>query len=62
MFESHPFTIASADGDGEGVQCVIKRAGDWTEALFALASRSESGVTVRCTVEGPYGEFGCNVP
>ncbi|CAD6590389.1 MAG: hypothetical protein TREMPRED_005719 [Tremellales sp. Tagirdzhanova-0007] len=53
--ESHPFTIASADGSGNGVQCVIKRAGDWTEGLYALASRHDSGQTIRCSVEGPYG-------
>lgn len=53
--ESHPFTIASADG-GDGVECVVKQAGDWTRALHALALSHEKGVSVRCTVEGPYGE------
>ena len=54
--ESHPCTIASADGDGDGVQCVIKQAGDWTRGLYALASGHKGVETVRCTVEGPYGE------
>ena len=55
-WESHPFTIASADSSGDGVQCVIKCAGDWTEGLFALANRQDGEQTIRCTVEGPYGE------
>lgn len=57
FFESHPFTIASPDGGGtEGVQCVVKRSGDWTTDLYGLAAGYEGGLTVRCTVEGPYGE------
>ena len=56
MFESHPFTIASPDEAEGGIRCVIKQAGDWTNALHQLALSSEKAVTVRCTVEGPYGE------
>jgi len=57
LFESHPFTIASADANGEAVQCVVKQAGDWTTALHQLALHHPEGLRVRCTVEGPYGVF-----
>ena len=49
-FESHPFTIASANG--QNIQLIVKRAGDWTTTLYDLALQRR---TIRCTVEGPYG-------
>jgi ferric-chelate reductase len=52
ILESHPFTLASSEG--EPVQLIVKRAGDWTEALFALALAGQQPL-MRCTVEGPYG-------
>ncbi|ORY23691.1 hypothetical protein BCR39DRAFT_590872 [Naematelia encephala] len=55
VFESHPFTIASADSDGQAVQLVVKRAGDWTNMLYRIASESDGGARIRCSVEGPYG-------
>jgi ferric-chelate reductase len=50
VFESHPFTIASADG--EHVSLVVKAAGDWTSSLYDLALENK---TMRCSIEGPYG-------
>ena len=57
MLESHPFTIASADLSTGGIQLVIKRAGDWTSTLYALATTEEQMLSeIKCSVEGPYGE------
>lgn len=50
MFESHPFTIATADG--ESVNLIVKAAGDWTRSLYELSLERKQ---IRCTVEGPYG-------
>ncbi|WVQ81040.1 hypothetical protein IAT38_003147 [Cryptococcus sp. DSM 104549] len=36
-WENHPFTIASAEG--EEMVLVVKKAGDWTRALWDLAAR-----------------------
>lgn len=49
--ESHPFTIASANG--QPLQLVIKSAGDWTSRLHRAAIK---GSKLTCTLEGPYGE------
>jgi hypothetical protein len=48
--ESHPFTIASAEG--HSVNLIVKAAGDWTNSLYDL---SLSNKQMRCTIEGPYG-------
>ncbi|KAK4686481.1 isovaleryl-CoA dehydrogenase, partial [Tremellales sp. Uapishka_1] len=56
--EAHPFTIATANDGGQTVQLVIKKAGDWTTAVYNLVNESEGGLQVRCSVEGPYGAFG----
>lgn len=57
--ESHPFTISTASDSGNGVQLVVKRAGDWTSAVYDLAMRDPAGVKVRCSLEGPYGVYRC---
>ena len=51
LLESHPFTIASANG--EGVELIVKVSGDWTAKLHQMALE---GRKIRCSVEGPYGE------
>lgn len=48
--EEHPYTIASAAGDGE-LRIGIKAVGDATQALMTI----KPGAEVR--VEGPYGTF-----
>jgi len=60
--ESHPFTIATATG--EGVELIAKVAGDWTQKLYEYAGPkgevvegSPNTVRIRCLVEGPYGEW-----
>jgi hypothetical protein len=58
--ESHPFTIASVAGDG-GLVLLCKRAGDWTEKLYALSKHvgyGDEGAmerAVKVIIEGPYG-------
>jgi ferric-chelate reductase len=65
VIESHPFTIASASGDDEGLILYCKKAGDWTAKLGTLA---EGGITAKSSeagfgagrnvsviVQGPYG-------
>lgn len=63
--EVHPFTIANVSGDGQGVVLMCKKAGDWTNKLFALAhsasGKGESpgyGVQVLAMLEGPYEGLG----
>lgn len=63
-WEAHPFTISSAP-DGEGLVLLCKKSGDWTAALYDLASTgvvsadSEGNQrTVTVLVEGPYGGIG----
>jgi ferric-chelate reductase len=55
--ESHPFTISTASDVGIGVELVVKRAGNWTQAVYDLAMRDPSGSKVRCSIEGPYGMY-----
>ncbi len=38
--ESHPFTIASAEG-GEGIRLLVKGGGDFTNGLLEMAERGE---------------------
>ncbi|KAJ7705372.1 hypothetical protein B0H17DRAFT_1037796 [Mycena rosella] len=55
----HPFTIASATNNNEGLVLMCKKAGTWTTKLFAAAATNHSergmGRDVRIMVEGPYG-------
>ncbi|ODN75812.1 hypothetical protein L202_05812 [Cryptococcus amylolentus CBS 6039] len=66
FWENHPFSVASAEGDE--MVLVVKRAGDWTRALYELASQGDMngekgmekgyanvGKECRVIVEGPYG-------
>jgi len=65
VIESHPFTIASASGDDEGLILYCKKTGDWTAKLGTLAQggitakSSEAGFgagrNVSVIVQGPYG-------
>lgn len=62
--EIHPFTIASATGDGLTV--MVKKAGDWSNRLYNMATESDAiyagdggGVTKGMVwIEGPYGGVG----
>ncbi|KAL0570998.1 hypothetical protein V5O48_010966 [Marasmius crinis-equi] len=63
--EIHPFTIASCAETPEGMVLMCKKAGDWTEKLYDLATGVSSSMeegrgqgTVRVMVEGPYGGSG----
>jgi predicted ferric reductase len=63
--EVHPFTIASASGDGNGLVLICKKTGSWTNSLFDLAkggpSSGEKGITstnATVVIEGPYGGVG----
>lgn len=49
--QTHPFTIASAPGEQEGLRFVIKNLGDFTQLLGKLE------VGDKIFVEGPYGTF-----
>lgn len=56
--ECHPFTIANSGGNGRGLTLVCKSAGDWTSALFRMASNKsnpEEYRSVYVLIEGPYG-------
>ncbi|KAJ7621188.1 ferric reductase like transmembrane component-domain-containing protein [Roridomyces roridus] len=57
--EVHPFTIASEPGNPEGLVLMCKKAGTWTQKLFAAAATSQTergiGREVKVVVEGPYG-------
>jgi len=62
--EIHPFTIASASGDG--LTLMVKKAGDWTNKLYNVATKSDTiysgdggtGTKVKVWIEGPYGGVG----
>lgn len=62
--EVHPFTIASVSGDG--LTLMVKKAGDWTDRLYDMATKRDaiySGETIDETqakvwIEGPYGGVG----
>ncbi|KAG8705482.1 hypothetical protein FRC09_002931 [Ceratobasidium sp. 395] len=66
--ECHPFTIASVSnrsGTGDGLTLLCKRAGDWTNKLYALAQGNGDekggygvGKNVKVIVGGPYGGTG----
>jgi ferric-chelate reductase len=60
--ESHPFTIAGIGSDGMTLMC--KKAGDWTNNLYAVAARGDSAYSggeggksksAHIIIEGPYG-------
>ncbi|KDQ17366.1 hypothetical protein BOTBODRAFT_30178 [Botryobasidium botryosum FD-172 SS1] len=70
MDAPHPFTIASVHGksgaEGRGLVLYCKKAGDWTNKLYALANGGTTagalenegyggGREVNLLVEGPYG-------
>ena len=59
--EVHPFTIASASRNKEGIVLICKRTGTWTKSLFEMAKfgkseEGEMGQKVKVVVEGPYGQ------
>jgi hypothetical protein len=62
--EIHPFTIASASGDG--LTLMVKKAGDWSNKLYNMATKidaiysGDGGSSTKATVwiEGPYGGVG----
>lgn len=61
--EVHPFTIASANGDG--LTLMVKKAGDWTNKLYDMATKNDAmysgdanGMRAKVWVEGPYGGVG----
>ena len=72
IWESHPFTLttvpteAEASGD-DSAKLVVKAAGDWTNKLFAVATKKRRGdvegweksrgYPVAVLIEGPYGAF-----
>ena len=55
--EWHPFSISSAP-KMETVTLHIRRAGDWTNALYQLAQKKSH---VDIMMEGPYGSIGVNL-
>ena len=62
--EVHPFTIASASGDS--LTLMVKKAGDWTNKLYNMATKSDAiytgdgggGMKAKVWIEGPYGGVG----
>ena len=62
--EIHPFTIASASGDG--LALMVKKGGDWSNKLYNMATEidaiysGDGGGATKATVlvEGPYGGVG----
>ena len=62
--EIHPFTVASVNGDG--LTLMVKKAGDWTNKLYDMATRSDaiysggwgSEKKAKVWIEGPYGGVG----
>ncbi|KAF8322745.1 hypothetical protein DL93DRAFT_1057146 [Clavulina sp. PMI_390] len=71
LWEGHPFTLASADSQGDGARLVVKAAGNWTNSLFAIAKKKTvagkkaeggdveigigKGYPMAVLIEGPYG-------
>jgi predicted ferric reductase len=53
----HPFSIASAPND-DTVKLYVRKAGNWTSALFELA---RSKTTIDVFIEGPYGSLKVDV-
>jgi len=61
--EVHPFTIANVSGDG--LTLMVKKAGDWTNKLYDMATKSDAlysgdanGMRAKVWIEGPYGGVG----
>lgn len=62
--EIHPYTVASASGDG--LILMVKKAGDWSNGLYNMATKidaiyaGDGGSSTKATVwiEGPYGGVG----
>jgi predicted ferric reductase len=62
--EIHPFTIASASGDG--LTLMVRKGGDWSNGLYNMATETDviysgdGGGAAKTTVwiEGPYGGVG----
>jgi len=62
--EIHPFTIASVSGDG--LVLMVKKAGDWTNAVYDMATKSDAIYSggwggerkAKVWIEGPYGGVG----
>ena len=62
--EIHPFTVASVNGDG--LTLMVKKAGDWTNRLYDMATKSDaiysggwgSEKKAKVWIEGPYGGVG----
>lgn len=62
--EIHPFTVASVSGDG--LTLMVKKAGDWSNRLYSMATESDaiysgdggSATKVTAWIEGPYGGVG----
>jgi ferric-chelate reductase len=61
--EVHPFTIANVSGDG--LTLMVKKAGDWTNKLYDMATKNDAiysgdanGMRARVWIEGPYGGVG----
>ncbi|WP_139150689.1 ferredoxin reductase family protein [Halofilum ochraceum] len=48
----HPFSIASAPGDGPGLRFIIKANGDYTRQIGAVATGAAAWI------DGPFGHFG----
>jgi predicted ferric reductase len=53
----HPFSIASAPNE-DSIKFYVRKAGDWTNSLFELAS---SKSTIDILVEGPYGSLSVDI-
>ena len=62
--EVHPFTVASISGDG--LTLMVKKAGDWSNKLYDMATKSDAiysgdagnGMRAKVWIEGPYGGVG----
>lgn len=62
--EIHPFTIASVSGDN--LVLMVKKAGDWTNGLYNMATKSDAIYSggwggekkAKVWIEGPYGGVG----
>ena len=62
--EIHPFTIASVSGDS--LTLMVRKAGDWTNGLYNMATKSDAIYSggwgaekkAKVWIEGPYGGVG----
>lgn len=57
MFQWHPFSLSSSPCQ-KVVTLHIRKAGNWTKALYNLAKEKDS---VRILMEGPYGSLGVDL-